>query len=107
MADKNKILTMKIVGYIDKILHYSDGMNSNTFLSDTKLVEACVFNLLQIGELAHRFDEDYTQNHTDIPWRKIRGLRNRLVHDYEGVNLELVWDIIGNDLAKLRDNLIK
>jgi uncharacterized protein with HEPN domain len=107
MADKNKLLTLKIIGYIDKILDYAKGRDSTAFLSDTQLVEACVFNLLQIGELAYRFDDAHMQSHTDIPWRKIRGLRNRLVHDYEGVNLELVWDIIGNDLASLRDNLAK
>jgi uncharacterized protein with HEPN domain len=107
MADKNEVLTMKIVGYIDKILRYSKDMDSTAFLSDTKLVEACVFNLLQIGELAYRYDETYMQAHPNIPWRKIRGLRNRLVHDYEGVNLVLVWDIIGNDLVSLRNNLAK
>jgi len=105
MADKNAILIMKITGYIDKIISYVTNVDKSTFLSDTKLIEACVFNLLQIGELANRIDENFQQKHNNIPWHKIRGLRNRLVHDYEGVNLELVWEVVHADLKTLRQRL--
>jgi uncharacterized protein with HEPN domain len=106
MGNKNEIITMKIVGYIDKVLAYTTDIKMDAFLADSKLVEACVFNLLQIGELAYHYDENYMKNHSEIPWRKIRGLRNRLVHDYDGVNLELVWEIISSDLSDLRCRLL-
>jgi len=102
MDKKNAILVMKMIGYIDKISLYLSDIDKTSFLSDTKLIEACVFNLLQLGELANRVDESFQENHQDIPWHKIRGLRNRLVHDYEGVNLGLVWDVVHNDLSALR-----
>ena len=65
------------------------------------LVEACVFNLSQIGELVRHLDRDFIEQHPDIPWAKMRGLRNRIIHDYEGVNLMLVWEIIKYDIPTL------
>ena len=47
------------------------------------------------------------QAHPQIPWREMYGLRNRIVHDYEGVNLQLVWEIISEDIPELRDELEK
>ena len=54
MADKNLIILKKIVGHIDKIASYIVGLEKATFLADTKVIEACVFNLLQMGELTGR-----------------------------------------------------
>jgi uncharacterized protein with HEPN domain len=50
-------------------------------------------------------DDDYTTVHDDIPWHKMRGLRNRIVHDYEGIDLSLIWDIISGDLPNLTKRL--
>ena len=50
------------------------------------LAEACVFNLSQIGELVRYLDRDFIEQHSDVPWAQMRGLRNRIIHDYEGVN---------------------
>ena len=103
MDKKNSALTIKIISSIDKILEYIGSSSKEDFLKSSILIEACVFNLLQIGEIASRFDESFRDGHKNIPWHKVRGLRNRLVHDYEGVNLELVWDIIEGDLKALRE----
>ena len=55
------------------------------------LVEASVFNLGQLGEVSNKIDEEYEEEHPEIPWRQIYGLRNRIIHDYEGINLNLIW----------------
>ena len=102
---RNKIIVEKLIAYSDKILRYCEGIDYNSFCSDSKLVEACVFNLSQMGELANRVDDDFAKAHPDIPWRYIYGLRNRIVHDYEGVNLQLIWEIIEDDLEPLRKSL--
>ena len=65
------------------------------------LAEACVFNLSQIGELVRHLDRDFIEQHSNIPWAQMRGLRNRIIHDYEGVNLMLVWEIIKYDIPTL------
>ena len=77
------------------------------FAADSMLTEACVFNLSQIGELANRLDDDFTLAHAEIPWRSLYGLRNRIVHDYDGVNMNLIWTIITEDLEPLRRELQK
>ena len=66
------------------------------------LVEACVFNLSQMGELVKNVDVEYKKEQLGIPWHQLYGLRNRIVHDYEGVNLKLVWQIIRDDLPSLQ-----
>jgi len=103
---RNEIIVQKLVGYIDKILEYCPGQDYDSFSADTKLVEACVFNLSQMGELINKLDTEFTSAHEEIPWRSIYGLRNRIVHDYEGVNLKLVWDVISEDLPTLRMQLL-
>lgn len=58
-----------------------------------------------MGELANRIDEDFAAAHPEVPWRHIYGLRNRIVHDYEGVNLQLIWQIIADDRESLKESL--
>ena len=102
---RNRIIVEKMLGYIDRILSYCSEKDYTAFISDTILTEACVFNLSQLGELATKLDSDYTAEHSDIPWNEMRGLRNRIVHDYEGVKLILVWEIISEDLPILKEKL--
>jgi uncharacterized protein with HEPN domain len=102
---KNKIIVRKMLGYSEKIQEYSKGLNYEKFISSSIVIEACVFNLLQIGELISSIDKVFIEDNEQIPWKSIRGLRHKLVHDYEGVNLELVWDIITNDLPDLQFSL--
>jgi len=77
------------------------------FSHDVKTVSACVFNLSQIGELATRLSEDFIKETHNIPWQKIKGLRNRIVHDYEGIRLNIIWDVIKDFLPELIENIGK
>lgn len=104
---KSEIVIGKMVVYCDKLITYCEGYDYNTFSADTKLVEACVFNLSQLGELCRVLDRDFTEAHAEIPWKEMYGLRNRIVHDYEGVNLKLVWEIISEDIPELKTMLVK
>jgi len=102
---RNEVVVQKLIGYIGKITNYCAGLDYDSFIADTRLVEACVFNLSQMGELVNKLDGAFTAVHGEIPWSSIYGLRNRIVHDYEGVNLTLVWDVIAEDLPALRMQL--
>lgn len=101
----NKSQVQKILRCIEKIQTYCLGKSYKDFAHDSQLTEACVFNLGQIGEYVNRLDDDFMEAHTEIPWYQIRGLRNRIIHDYEGVNLILVWDVIQEDLPVLHQQL--
>lgn len=69
-------------------------------------VEATVFNLMQIGELAKgSLDDEVKQRITTVPWHQIYGLRNRIVHGYSGVNMQIVWDTVREDIPALRQEL--
>ena len=104
---RNEIIVEKLIAYSRKLMDYCAGLSYEQFAADTKLVEACVFNLSQMGELANRVDSDFASAHSEIPWRLLYGLRNRIVHDYEGVNLQLIWEIISDDIPPLVEALQK
>lgn len=102
---KNKIIVEKILKYVQKVLSYVEGTDYDSFIKNTMLVEACVFNLGQIGELANKLDKEFEEEYNQIPWRVLYGLRNKIVHDYEGVNLTLIWEILETDLSELNSQL--
>ena len=104
---KNQKITKKIINYIDIVLKYTINISYDEFEKNSMMVEACVFNLSQIGELVNRLDVEYMTMYPDVPWFKMRGLINRIVHDYEGINLILIWEIIDMDIKILRETLLK
>ena len=97
----------KMAGYVRKVLDYCRGYDYATFSADSKLAEACVFNLSKLGELCKVAEASLTVAHPEISWREMYGLRNHIAHDYEGVNLKLVWEIIQGDLPELEKALNK
>ena len=99
------IILEKIKKYAVQAIQFINYMDFEIFSNDDKTIAACVFNLSQIGELVMRFDDEFINSHTQIPWRKIKGLRNRIVHDYEGVQYNIIWDILINFLPELIENI--
>ena len=95
----------KMIAVVQKILTYVGGYDYETFCDNEMLVEACDFNLAQLGELAHKMSDVFVESHADLPWNEMYGLRNRLIHDYQGVNLRLVWEIVSDDLSVLKVKL--
>jgi len=106
MANRNITIVRDLVKYIVKIKEYCNGVDKDSFVANTQLHEACVFNLLQMGESITRLDDKFIHAYPEIPWIKIRGLRNRIAHDYEGISIDIIWDIIQNDLEPLRAQLL-
>lgn len=96
----------KIIAHIERTLEYCAEQDFDSFMTDRMCQEACVFNVLQIGELARNgLDEPFVEAHPSIPWKQMYGLRNRIAHDYEGVQMKIIWETITNDFAPLRDAL--
>ncbi|MCI8920959.1 HepT-like ribonuclease domain-containing protein [Oscillospiraceae bacterium 21-37] len=107
MNSKDMAVLKKILHHIESIIRYcSDCRSLESFSSDTMRLEATVFNLMQIGELAKvsLSDEAKAQIRT-IPWQQIYGMRNRIVHGYSGVNMQIVWDTVSEDIPSLRKEL--
>ncbi|MFO8085004.1 MAG: DUF86 domain-containing protein [Desulfobacterales bacterium] len=90
-----------ILGAITQIREYTSTMDYDSFSQDRKTQDAVVRNLEIIGEAAGRLPESIKMNATAIEWRKIVGLRNILAHEYFGVSLPVVWDVVKNKLRPL------
>ena len=97
-----RLLIEDMLDSIGRIEQYVSGSDRETFLGDQKTADAVVRNLEIIGEAASRIPETTQSQHVAVEWRKIVGLRNRIVHEYFGVDLEIVWEIIQKDLTDLR-----
>jgi len=85
----------------EKILKYTKGLSFEDFLADDKTIDAVVRNFEIIGEASLSLDEDFRFEHPQIEWKKLRGFRNRIVHDYFGIDYEIVWSILTQDLEEL------
>ena len=109
MEVKDTQVLKKIYEHAKSVLSYcSECKELNDFQDNSMRVEACVFNLMQIGELAKTSLSDGTkQIIKTIPWNQIYGMRNRIVHGYSGVNMQIIWDAITDDLPKLVEELEK
>ncbi len=76
-----------------KIIQYTKNQSFEEFLADDKTLAAVIRNFEIIGEAANRLPEEFKDNNTTIDWHKIRGFRNRIVHDYMGIDYSIVWQI--------------
>lgn len=90
-----------ILGAIMKARSYADGLSKATFLQDDKTFDAVVRNLEVIGEAAKHIPEAVRANYSGVEWRKIAGLRDILIHEYFGIDGEIVWDIVQHKLPAL------
>jgi uncharacterized protein with HEPN domain len=93
-----------ILEAIDKLRDYTAGMDYTAFSKDTKTQDAVIRNLEIIGEAARRLQGPVRAASPGIEWRKIVGLRNILIHEYFGVSLPLVWDVIQSKLDPLESS---
>ena len=107
MEAKDRQALMKICEHINSVLKYCENCSTlEEFQTDSMCVEACVFNLMQIGELAKiSLSDEFKQELKTIPWKQLYGMRNRIVHGYSGVNMKIVWDTIKEDLPALSEEL--
>lgn len=105
MKSKDRIIIQKIIVYIDDVEKYVEGLEARDFLDDKKTITACAFTVSQIGELVKEIDEETINKYTNIPWSSIRGMRNRIIHDYENVDLSVLWGTIKESLPDLKDKL--
>jgi uncharacterized protein with HEPN domain len=103
--DLHSLLDMLISARI--ALSYVSEKSQTEFLADSLVQDAVVLRIEIIGEAARRISEGTRTGLSQIPWRRIIGMRNRIIHEYERVDLDVVWDVVGNDLPALIAELEK
>jgi len=90
-----------ILEAIKQIRSYVEGQDEKSFANDRKTQDAVVRNLEIVGEAAKSLPDSFKETASEIDWRKITGMRNILVHEYFGINLPIVWDVVQNKLDQL------
>ena len=100
-----KILFEDILESIDKIKLYTKDIDFEKFISNPMIIDAVVRNIEIIGEASSKIPEEIKNNFSQIPWIKLKGIRNRIVHDYFGVDVNIIWEIIEKDLVELKKQI--
>lgn len=98
---------LDIVTSINKIADYTKGLSYDKFANDSKTVDAVVRNLEIIGEAARHISPGLVVAHQDIPWMRMVGMRNKILHEYFGVDEEILWETIQQDLPELKTKIEK
>lgn len=87
---------------------FVDGISKGEFLADKRTQQAVIMSIIIIGEAATKVMDrygDFASAHPDVPWRSIRGMRNRIAHGYFDINLDVVWDTVQTALPELLKQL--
>ena len=106
MSERNdRALLGDIRESIQRISEYLADCDYPSFTNDTKTQDAVIRNLEILGEATKRLSEDFRTQYADVPWKSIAGTRDRLIHDYFGVNLDIVWQIVSIELPKIINQL--
>ncbi|HMP98225.1 MAG TPA: DUF86 domain-containing protein [Cyclobacteriaceae bacterium] len=92
---------------IGRLELYTHNIDFKDFSSNYMLVEACLYNIQIIGEAVSQLSEEIKSGNSNIPWILIKGMRNRLIHEYFGTDLPIVWNVIKNELPGLKSELEK
>lgn len=85
----------------------ASGLSKEQFLQDETLKRAFVRSLEIVGEATKQLSEEFRKQHPNFEWRAMAGMRDRLIHNYFGVDYDLVWDVVSNKLPSLKINLEK
>jgi len=97
-----ELLLKDILNAIEKVERYTEGLSYQDFLEDEKTKDAVLRNLEVIGEAVSNLPEDFKKKHHSVPWKAIKGLRNRLIHGYFVIDFSIVWQVVKEELPSLK-----
>lgn len=105
MRKDPRVYLAHILERIDRVREYTI-QGRDAFFSDRRTQDAVIRNFEVIGEAAKRIPEEYRKAHPTIPWRELSGFRDVLIHQYEGVSIAEVWQIVERNLEPLRQAIL-
>jgi uncharacterized protein with HEPN domain len=100
-----KLYLQDILTAINDVESFTQGMIYESFLNDKKTVQAVIRSLEVIGEAATHISEEIRNKYPDLPWEKMTSMRNKVLHEYFGVDEEVIWQTIAEDLQPLKEKI--
>jgi uncharacterized protein with HEPN domain len=100
MSRDNESL-VDIVQAIQKILRFTQGVDQNQFETNEEKQSATLYQIMIVGEAVKRLSPEFRSQHSDIPWKNIAGMRNVLTHQYDEIDLNVMWDVIQLNIPQL------
>jgi uncharacterized protein with HEPN domain len=101
-----KVFISHILDCIQKIKEYLEGKSKEDFMNSTQLQDAVIRRIEIIGEASRNIPSEIQEEYSHVHWEEAKGMRNILIHEYFGVDLELTWQVVKQDLPKLREQML-
>ena len=103
MNDKSNLYLGHILDSCSNIIEFTNDIDFQTFINKRLIQSAVIRELEIIGEATKNLPDDIRKLSKDIPWKKLTGMRDKLIHEYFGVDIETIWDTIHGDLTPLKE----
>lgn len=105
MKSEDKVILSQISDAVSAILDFTKGKETSDFHGDRMLRDACVANFLVMGEAVKRLSSDFRKNNPQIEWKKIAGMRDKMIHEYMRIDYSLLWHTIKQILPGFKEQL--
>ena len=106
-VDRNAQRIYHILQQAVTIRRRIEGLTKDEFLADINKTEATLYGLTVISEAVRAIDDDFKSAHPDVPWQSIVGMCNFIVHEYDGIDYDIVWNVISQDLPDMTPRLVE
>jgi uncharacterized protein with HEPN domain len=103
--NRTDVILNKMIHYADKALSFVENTDKQAFVCNDEKQYAVSLALLQIGELITHLPDEYKDKNPSVPWKKIKGLRNIIVHQYGSIDEQLLWQLVLVELPVLADEI--
>lgn len=105
MQSEDKIRLYHILDEANEACRFAGGLSFDEFRKDGKTVRAVIRSIEVIGEAASKLSLEFRKEHPEVPWRKITGMRNRLIHVYFDIDYHIIWQTVKENLPPLIDQI--
>jgi uncharacterized protein with HEPN domain len=106
MKKDPRILITHILLSIESLEKYSNGLEKECFMNNEEKQDAIIRKLEVIGEAVTNLEAKFKEEYPEVPWQDISDMRNRLIHEYFAIDLNLVWEVVQKDLPALKENIL-
>lgn len=103
LTTKERGILLNIIKHCEKIVEKTNEIPKERFCADEDLIQIVCFNILQIGELAKGLDMQFVQRYNQVPWRLIKGTRDKVAHGYGTIDIDRVWGTAKKDIIPLKE----